>query len=332
MTTDVDDALADQLAAAAARARRLGAAGSAVVPLVRSARLSSRRPQRIARLLEAADVAATAGHRETSVRLLDEAAQLGPERLHQIEAERLRARLHDGGPGGPEPEHLIALADEARTLGAGELAIALLAVAAQRCWWVYPGPSSRRALRAAVRRLPADPLDPRVLSMLVQVAPIEESGEVRRRLRRRAPLPTDGADDAFRLGMAAHVVTEFADAERVLARAAAGMREQGRLGALAAVQTVRAFNAFERGAWGAAAEAAEEGLALARESGDDEWLGPALTVAALLAAVHGDPGAPRSSTPRPSASWARAAAPTSVRCCGSRGAAGAPTSATPAPR
>ncbi|WP_433782120.1 AAA family ATPase [Actinomycetospora sp. CA-101289] len=289
VTTDADDALADQLAAAAARARRLGATGSAVTPLVRSARLSSRRPQRVARLLEAADVAATLGHREAAARLLDEAGALGPGRLDQIEGERLRARLSEGGSDGPDPEHLIALADEARALGAGELAIALLAVAAQHCWWIYRAPATRRALTDAVRRLPADPLDARVLSMLVQVAPVEESGEVRRRLAARASSTTDSPDDGFRLGMAAHVVTEFGDAERLLSRAVSALRAQGRLAAIAAVQTVLAFNELERGAWDAAAEAAGEGLRLARETGDDEWLGPALTVAALLAALHGDP-------------------------------------------
>ncbi len=286
----VDDELADELAAAAARARRLGAVASAVTPLVRSARLTSGPARRIARLLEAADVAAAVGRRDVVTRLLDEAGELDLDRTDEIHVECLRARLRIDGP---ELAGLVALADEARSLGADDLAIAVLGVAAQRCWWSYPGGPARRALVDAVGRLPADPLDPRVLAMLVQVAPVEQSAEVGRRIGRLVPGGATTADDHFRLGMAAHVVTDYGAAAQLLNRAATGLRTQGRLASIAAVQTVLAFNEVERGAWGSAAEAADEAVRLARESGD-EWLGPALTAGALVAGLLGDdPGADR---------------------------------------
>ncbi len=197
----------------------------------------------------------------------------------------MRARRHDDRTPGTVT--LIALADEARSLREDELAVALLAVAAQHCWWAYPDAATRRALTDAVRRLPTDPLDARVLAMLVQAAPMEENPEVRRRLERRGHA-TGGADDGFRLGMAGHVVTDYAAAASVLGQAGAALRAQGRLAALAAAQTMLAFSELERGAWDAALEAAEEGLALTRESGSDEWLGPALTVTSTLSGLHGD--------------------------------------------
>ena len=284
VATGVDDALADELAAAAARARRLGATGAAVTPLVRSAHLTSDPARRIARLLEAAAVAAAAGRRDAVSRLLDDAGRLDLGRVDEIHVECLRAQLQIDGP---EPARLVALADEARALGADDLAIAALGVAAQRCWWTYRDRPTRRMLVDAVGRLPADPLDARVLAMLVQVAPVEQAAEVRRRVQRRVRRGGTTADDGFRLGMAAHVVTDYGGASRLLGQAATELRGQGRLAAVAAVQTVLAFNEVERGAWGCAAEAADEAVRLARESGD-EWLGSALTAGCIVAGLLGD--------------------------------------------
>ena len=288
VTEGVDDALADELAAAAARARRLGAAGSAVTPLVRSARLTSDPSRRVARLLEAADLAAADGRREAASRLLEEAGALDLDRVAAIQLERVRAQLDVDDPGGRGTARLVALADEARTLGADELAISLLAIAAQRCWWSAPDRPTRRALVAAVRRLPTGPSDPRVLAMLVQAAPMEQSAEVRRRVERRFPHGGPTADDDFRLGMAAHVATDYGPASRLLGQAALGFRAQGRMSSVAAAQTVLAFNEVERGAWGSASEAADEAVRLAREAGNDEWLGSALTAAAIVAGLRGD--------------------------------------------
>jgi DNA-binding CsgD family transcriptional regulator len=283
----VDDELADELAAAAARARRLGAVASAVTPLVRSARLTSNPARRIARLLEAADVAAAVGRRDAVSRLLDDVCGLDLDRTDEIHVECLRAQLRIG-PEGPEPARLVTLADEARSLGADDLAIAVLSVAAQRCWWTCPDPPTRRTLVDAVGRLPTDPLDARVLAMLVQVAPVEQSAEVGRRVERRVRSGATTADDRFRLGMASHVVTDYGSAARLLGRAATELRTQGRLASIAAVQTVLAFNEVERGAWGSAAESADEAVRLARESGNEEWLGSALTAACIVAGLRGD--------------------------------------------
>jgi DNA-binding CsgD family transcriptional regulator len=289
----VDDELADELAAAAARARRLGAVASAVTPLVRSARLTSDPARRIARLLEAADVASAVGRRDVASRLLDDAGGLDLGRVDEIHVECLRAELQTG-PDAPEPGRLVTLADEARSLGADDLAIAVLSLAAQRCWWTYRDRPTRRALVDAVGRLPADPLDARVLAMLVQVAPVEQSAEVGRRLGRPVRTGATTADDRFRLGMASHVVTDYGSAARLLGRAATELREQGRLASVAAVQTVLAFNEVERGAGGSAAEAADEAVRLARESGNEEWLGSALAAGAVVAGLLGDdPGADR---------------------------------------
>jgi DNA-binding CsgD family transcriptional regulator len=288
VTVGVDDELADELAAAAARARRLGAMGSAVTPLVRSARLSSDPARRIARLLEAADVAASAGRGDAVSGLLDEVGELDLDRVDEIHVECLRVQLLIDGSGGPDHARLVALADEARSLGAADLAIALLMVAAQRCWWAYPDLATRRALIDAVGRLPTDPMDARVLTMLVQIAPVEEGAEVRRRIERLLLGGGSTAEDGFRLGMASHVVTEYGSAARLLGHAATELRAQGRLASIAAVQTVFAFNEVERGAWDSAAEAAEEALRLVRESGNDEWLGSALTAASIVSGLRGD--------------------------------------------
>ena len=68
------------------------------------------------------------------------------------------------GPGNDAPDTDTG-ARERRRL------VAALALAAQRCWWRYPDAATRGAITDAARRLPLDPLDPRLLTMLVQAAP-----------------------------------------------------------------------------------------------------------------------------------------------------------------
>ncbi|MCD2195724.1 LuxR C-terminal-related transcriptional regulator [Actinomycetospora endophytica] len=283
-----DDDLADRLAEQARRSRGLGVPDAAVMPLLRSARLCADPARRADRLLEAAEIALDGGRPALAGRVLDDVAEPAPDRLTEIRGLRLRARL-DGSRPDPRTgtAELIGLADEARELGDDALAVAVLAVAAQRCWWSYPDEATRAALVAAAHRLPLDPLDPRMLAMLAQAAPLECNAEIRRRLGRRpgaAPDPESGA----LLGLVDYVVADYAAASAVLAQADAGLRAQGRLASVGALQTLRAFTEVDRGAWDTAAESAAEALRLVRESGREDWLGDALIAAALLADLYGD--------------------------------------------
>ncbi|HEY2225741.1 LuxR C-terminal-related transcriptional regulator [Actinomycetospora sp.] len=254
-TVGPDDDLADRLAEQADRSRRLGVPDAAVAPLLRSARLCSDPARRADRLIEAADIALDGGRPALAGRVLDDVGDLDLDRLAEIRVLRLRAQL-DGSRPDPRTGigELAALADEARALGDGELAVSVLGVA-----------------------------------MLAQAAPLEENAEIRRRLDRRgdtAPDPDAGA----LLGMVNYVVSDYAAASTVLARADVGLRAQGRLASVGALQTMRAFTEVDRGAWDNAAESAAEALRLVRESGREDWLGDALIAASLLAGLVGDEG------------------------------------------
>jgi DNA-binding CsgD family transcriptional regulator len=283
-----DDDLADRLAEQADRSRRLGVPDAAVTPLLRSARLSTDPARRADRLVEAAEIALEGGRPALAGRVLDDVACPELDRLAEIRVLRLRAQL-DGSRPDPRTgiAELVALADEARGLGDGELAVSVLAVATQRCWWSYPDDATRAALVAAAHRLPLDPLDPRMLAMLAQAAPLEENAEIRRRLDRRRGMVAD-PDDGALLGMVNYVVADYAAASSVLAQADVGLRAQGRLASVGALQTLRAFTEVDRGAWDSAAESAVEALRLVRESGREDWLGDALIAASLLAGLLGD--------------------------------------------
>src|SRR5437870_13138744 len=100
---------------------------------------------------------------------------------------------------------------------------------------------------------------------------------------------TSGAETARLLGSAAVVVGAFDLSAHFLAAAAAGLREQGRLGHLSRVLVMQGWSATCLADWQLAVPILDEAVRLATETGEVVWAAGAQAMKAILAALRGEP-------------------------------------------
>jgi len=287
-TSTPDESLAGALVATAERAQYRGGVGAAIAALEEAARLSETSELRADRLLLAADLSVEAGRRDLVRRLLAEAATGKLSAQNQARATWIRSSFDDGlveDTAGP-----IELAKLARSVDADgdlDLAMRILWGAGMRCFWSEPGPEGRQHLLDVADSLPLDDRDPRLLAILAYVAPIERGKVVAAGLMELAG--QTGGDPAVErfLGSAALQLGGFELSARFSSSAAAGLREQGRLGLLARALAVHAFSSTRLGNLDVALPAAEEAARLARETNQTFMYGFALATQAEIAALRG---------------------------------------------
>jgi DNA-binding CsgD family transcriptional regulator len=283
-----DEGVASELEAVAVQARRRGGTAVAVSALQRAAGLSEG-AARVRRLLRAAELAFELGRRELMLSLVSEAGRLD---LRPAEAARLtwiRESFGDGLPGSAAGvRSLTATAARAAAGGDADFALKLLNGAAQRCWWAEPGQAARAAIVATAEGLDVKDSDPRLLLVLAFADPIGRGAVVIDRLSRLTPSAGSGTGATRLAGIAATGVGAFGLAAGLLATAAAGLRDQGRLGLLARTLTVQAWGAAHLTDLGTAIPAAAEGRQLAAETRQPLIEATATAVQAMLAALHGD--------------------------------------------
>ena len=161
------ESIAVELDQAAARARRRGAAGVAVLALRRAADLSAQE-KRLPRLLAAATLAFELGQIEVVTALLREAERLDPgpverARITWIDVA-VNTVVHIRPLGGTRPARsMIEIAEEAGRAGDRDLHIELLWLAALRASWFGMDHDTSMVLLEAVKRAgPPDPADPRL--------------------------------------------------------------------------------------------------------------------------------------------------------------------------
>jgi DNA-binding CsgD family transcriptional regulator len=284
-----DEEVAAELEALAARAQHRGALGVAAAALERAARLSADPARQGSRLLRAAELAFELGRRDQVVGLLQEAE---PLQLAAVERGRMlwiREMIDLSSLGDPANlRSVVEAATRVAAHGDQELAVNLLWLAAQRCFWADPGKEARERVIATAERLHADDGDPRLLAIFAYVAPVERGRVIIDRLSRSA---SDGGGDpeaARLLGTAALVVGAFDLAAGFLAAASAGLRAQGRLGHLAWLRTLQAWAAVYLADWNVAIPAAQEAGQLATETDQPLWVASAQVVKAMLAGLRGD--------------------------------------------
>jgi DNA-binding CsgD family transcriptional regulator len=286
--TGQDEEVASELETAAARALRRGAISVAVTALERAAQLSSEPARRVRRLLHAAELAVELGQRDVAARLLRAAEQLtlAPHDLGRV--AWIREMADPGIPG--DPVRMRALAETAVQMSAeGDtgLALNLLWAAAMGGFWADRGPATSWQIATAAEQLPVDDGDPRVLSVLAYAAPIERGAVIIDRVSRHPPDSNDPEAMGL-LGNAAATVGAFDLAEPFVTAAAAALREQGRLAALAQVLVLRAWAEIHLGHWDTAMSDAEEATRLALETGQPIWAAGAQAGAAILAGLRGE--------------------------------------------
>ncbi|WP_338758299.1 AAA family ATPase [Nocardia vulneris] len=285
-TLGPDERLAVELETAAEQARHRA---GAVAALERAAALSDTPEGRADRLLRAAEAAVDAGRRDTAERLVAAARTLPLTPRHQATATWLLSGFDDGVRESPARiGELAALAAAVAADGYTDAALRILWGAAMRCFWVEPGPETRRALLAVADALPIPDEDPRMVAINAYVAPFDRGAAVIERLRRlAAQAGRDPEVDRF-LGSAALQVGAFDLAARFAAAAAPGLRDAGQLGLLPRALTVQSWSLTRLGDLAAAAPVAAEAVELAQETGQPFMHGLATAVQAEIAALRGD--------------------------------------------
>ncbi|MFC9438895.1 AAA family ATPase [Nocardia sp. NPDC057030] len=285
-TVGPDEELAAELETTAEQARHRA---GAVAALERAAALSARPDLRADRLLRAAELAVDSGRRDSAERLVGLARTLALTPRHAATASRLLSGFDDGMRESPSRiAELAASATAVAADGHTDAALRILWGAAMRCFWVEPGPDTRRALLAVADALPIPGDDPRMVAIQAYVAPFERGDRVLRHLR--ALVSTTGRDpevDRF-LGSASLQVGAFDLAVDFSTAAAPGLRAAGQLGLLPRALTVQAWSLARLGDLAAAAPVATEAADFARETGQPFMHGLALAVQAEIAALRGD--------------------------------------------
>lgn len=267
-----DEQLAAELTTAANAARRRGAIALAVTALERAAQLSENRHERSSRVLWAAVAAHEAGDGATVVRLLH---SLENQPLSGIEQARLawlrEIFLTVGWTGASRMPAFVEIIERMRKDGETELALDSLVNVSLRCWWSNPDRATRDLIVAAAERLPVDPLDPRLVSVLALVAPLERGRLVLDQIDRLAGELTTLAEDLELLAVGASAVGALGQATVLSAAAVSALRSQGRLGTLAEALVEQATVAAQLGNVRLAITAASEARSLALETGQPRW-------------------------------------------------------------
>ena len=140
---------------------------------------------------------------------------------------------------------------------------------------------------SAAERLSVPDSSPRLLAVLAQADPVKNGAAVIDQISRLTP---DHADPAgmYLIGLAASAVWAYDLGLVFLNAAVDGLRAQGRLGLLAQALTAQAWAAVHTAREPLAVSAAEEGIALARETGQPRLAVTAQLAKAAIAAERGD--------------------------------------------
>jgi DNA-binding CsgD family transcriptional regulator len=289
-TVGQDEAVARELEAAAARARRRGGIQVALSAQERAARLTPDPRDRCCRLLVAAEMAYELGSRDLVLQLLGDVERLGPSPLERRRVAWIRERFDDGVPG--HPTHVRALvesADQARDDGDDVLSLSLLLGAAVRCWWADPGADARQRVVDAAERVQVDECHPLLLAVLAIAAPIERASVVMHRLGRMETASLHDPDRGRLLGMAAYAVGHFEMSDALLRSSADGLRSQGRFALLAHSLGNLAHSAIELGDFETTMMAAGECRRIAEQTAQPIWVAAGLAGEAAIAALRGEP-------------------------------------------
>ncbi|HET7017966.1 MAG TPA: AAA family ATPase [Streptosporangiaceae bacterium] len=283
-----DEAVADELEDSHLISLRRGSATAAIWALERAAQLTTDSAKRGRRLLLAAEHAFGLGRADLVDSLLSRAAQTTLSRLQLARMEWLREIFNDGVPGDAgRVFELCDIALEAITADDADLALNLLLGAALRGWWADTGPAARAQIAEVAGLLDGAQDDPRYVAVLAVAEPVAQSETVISRLDSVVLETVTDPAALWMLGMAAHAVGEPVCAVDLLGRAESKLREQGRLALLSQVLTMQVLDHVELGDWDRAQSAGEEGLRLARETGQPIWDSGNQILLAVVAALRG---------------------------------------------
>jgi DNA-binding CsgD family transcriptional regulator len=286
--TAPDEAIANELEAAAFTSKARWRPSMRVAALERAADLTPDTALRHQRLLRATELALDVGETERADRMLSEISPEGSGPLDQARIRLVRDRVEPGFVADPRAvDWLVDAAIQASSAGETDLALRLLQAAARRSWWADLGPDVRGRIVAATRDVVAPEGEPIVLSILAITDP-EGSGETLRRVGSQTAPTSCDAETAYALGTALHMVGAFDCSAVWLEEALGRLRRQGSMWVLPEALTQRAWNAIYTNNWTLATSAAEEATQMARDLRQPLWEAAAQATLALISAIHGD--------------------------------------------
>jgi DNA-binding CsgD family transcriptional regulator len=286
-----DDDVADDLEAAALRARGRGAMSVAVAALQRCGQLTVDPRRSADRLLQAAALAVELGRHDLVGGLLREAEGRGLSFAQQAQRLWIESSF---GDGLRDPKTApMAMADVAERVAHDpdgvRLAMRLLNSAALRCFWSEADEQAGRRVVAVAEALPVPAGHPDRLAILAFAAPVGRGSAVIDGLR-AAPVYADVDPQTLRLlGSAAVIIGAFDHAEAACTASIPDLRAQGRLGSLTRALAALAWCAAHQADLGAGIPAAEEAARLAEETSQPLFFGIARAAAAVMAALAGRP-------------------------------------------
>jgi DNA-binding CsgD family transcriptional regulator len=290
--TGPDEAVAADLEAVAADARRRGGHAAAAAALERSADLSPDPEPRARRLVSAAEAYWTAGRSDLVPGLIRSARGLDAD-----PTTRARACLVEGRftfARGAPADAFALLAEAARLADReGGLALQSLSSAAEVAWWSGRPDWAMEVAEIATSSAPGRGDEADFLVALLEGGGHALAGEFEAagRALRRAMATADGLDDPrlqMLAGEGALLLGDDVAARHHHLRAVASLRAVGALSELPfALQLLASVHAWY-GELGAARASAAEGLDLARATGEERSGAFQLSMRAHITALRGD--------------------------------------------
>ena len=287
-----DDAVAEQLAATAARAESRGGHEAASLAYARAAELSTRDDLRAQRLFAAARNAYAAGRTERAEALLTSARAVADERPLRAAIDRLRGRIEVAAGSAVDAHRIFITA--ARDVAA-QSPVQALEMAAYAGVLRSHGIDSGAALPPGTLSSSVEPDDPprvRCLKLLLEATDREADqdwagaiGTLRTALSNG--MAAEDRDVWANLGNLALLLGDDAAHRSFFTRMLAAARTDGAVMEVLYALHRLCFSQYAAGDWSAVRRSADEALSLARSIGQPAQTGTPLAWLTLLAALQG---------------------------------------------
>ena len=287
-----DDAVAEQLAATAARAESRGGHEAASLAYARAAELSTRDDLRAQRLFAAAGNAYAAGRTERAKALLTSARAVADERPLRAGIDRLRGRIEVAAGSAVDAHRIFITA--ARDVAA-QSPVQALEMAAYAGVLRSHGIDSGAALPPGTLSSSVEPDDPprvRCLKLLLEATDREADqdwagaiGTLRTALS--TGMAAEDRDVWANLGNLALLLGDDVAHRSFFGRMLAAARTDGAVMEVLYALHRLCFSQYAAGDWSAVRRSADEALSLARSIGQPAQTGTPLAWLTLLAALQG---------------------------------------------
>jgi DNA-binding CsgD family transcriptional regulator len=281
--------VAAELEEAATRSRRRGALETSSGALERAAQISDNGQDRNRRLLEAAVLAVELGRTDTAARLVDQITLVD---LSPIDSARRLLVAETIRPSLPDDDNvagsLVEAAERMLAQGENELALELLWLAANSCFWADRGPRSGERIVQALTRFNVPPDDPRGLSITAYAAPIRRGGRV---IDHIAEMTCDPVSESRLNGLIANAAVTLGALDLAIPfmdAAVDGLRRDGRLGHLAQALILRGWASAQLGRREIAEADGAESVRLAGETHQPIWEGAGHVIEAMTLGYRGE--------------------------------------------